>query len=49
MLDVSSTTTNASLRLIGLNPGADNAWGDNFPIVLVQISKHQMVADIAAF
>ena len=49
MLDVSSTTTNASMRVIGLNPGADNAWGDNFPIVQVQISQHQFVADRAAF
>lgn len=49
MLDVASSTTNASLRVIGLTPGADNAWGDNFPIVQVQISEHQMVADRAAF
>lgn len=49
MLDVASSTTNASLRVIGLTPGADNAWGDNFPIVQVQIAEHQMVADRAAF
>ena len=49
MLDVASTAANASMRVIGLVPGADNAWGDNFPIVQVQISEHQMVADRAAF
>jgi len=49
MLDVASATTNASLRVIGLSPGPDNNWGDNFPIVEVQVSEHQMVADRAAF
>ena len=49
MLDVASTATNASLRVIGLSPGPDNAWGDNFPIVEVQISEHQNVADRIAY
>lgn len=48
MLDVASSAANASLRVIGLTPAADNAWGDAFPIVLVQISEHQFVADRAA-
>jgi len=49
MLDVASSTTNAQLRIIGLTPGPDNAWGDAFPIVQVQISLHQNVANIAAY
>jgi hypothetical protein len=48
-LDVASTAANASLQVIGLNPGPDNAWGDAYPIVLVRISEHQFVADVAAF
>lgn len=49
MLDVASTAANASMSVIGLTPGPDNAWGDAFPIVLVRISEHQFVADRAAF
>lgn len=49
MLDVASSATNASFQVLGLTPGADNAWGDAFPIVNVRISEHQTVADIAAF
>lgn len=46
-LDVAATTE-AGLRVVGLNPGPDNAWGDAFPIVEVQIAKHQYVASEAA-
>jgi hypothetical protein len=49
MLNVASAAANASLRLIGLTPGSDNAWGDNFPVVQVQIAEHQNVADVAAY
>ena len=49
MLDISSSATNAALQIVGLTPGADNAFGDAFPIVLVRISQHQFVADVAAF
>ena len=49
MLDVASVAANAALQVIGLNPGPDNAFGDAFPIVLVRISEHQMVADVAQF
>lgn len=49
MLDVASAATNASLRLIGITPGPDNAWGDTYVIVQVQISEHQNVADVAAY
>ena len=49
MLDTGSSATNAQLRVIGLTPGPDNAWGDAYPIVQVQISQHQNVADKAAY
>ena len=49
MLDVSSSTTNAQLRLIGITPGSDNNWGDTYVIAQVLISKHQNVANIAAY
>jgi hypothetical protein len=47
MLDVASNATNAQLRVIGLTPGPDNAWGDAFPIVQVQVSQHQFIAEVA--
>lgn len=51
MLDQATLTTsgNASLRIIGLSPGPDNAFGDNFTIVEVQVSEHQNIADRAAY
>ncbi len=49
MLDVSSSTTSAQMRIIGLTPGPDNNWGDAFPVVQVQISLHQNVAAINAY
>ena len=48
MLGVSTTAANAGLRLLGISPGANNAWGDTYVIAFVQISEHQFVADIAA-
>ena len=47
-LDIASGGANAGLRVIGLNPAPDNIFGDAFPIVQVQISEHQYVADQAA-
>ena len=49
MLDVASAAANASMRLLGYTPGADNAWGDTYVIAQVQISEHQNVADVAAY
>jgi len=49
VLDTGSAAANAAFRVIGITPGPDNAFGDNFTIVQVQISEHQMVADKAAF
>jgi hypothetical protein len=47
-LNVASAAANAGLRVIGLNPGPDNAWGDLFPVLQCQISEHQYVADVAS-
>ena len=47
-LNVASAAANASVRLIGVTPGPDNAFGDTFVIAQVQISEHQFVADVAA-
>jgi len=47
-LDVASAAANAGLRVLGINPGPDNELTDPFPIVLVQISEHQIVADVAS-
>lgn len=49
MLDVASLANNASFRVIGITPGANNAWGDTYVIVQVQISEHQNVADVADY
>jgi len=51
MLDTATITTagSAQLRVIGLTPYADNAWGDTYVIAQVEISEHQFVADKVAF
>lgn len=48
-LDVASSATNAQLRVVGLSAYVNNAWGDAYPIVQVQISQHQNVADRASY
>lgn len=48
-LNVSSVATNAGLQLVAIRNGPDNAFGDAFPIVIVRISEHQFVADVAGF
>lgn len=40
---------NAGLRIIGLTASPDNAWGDTYTWVNVQISEHQNTADVAAY
>lgn len=47
-LDVASAAANASVRLLGITPGPDNAFGDTYVIAQVQVSEHQFVANIAA-
>jgi hypothetical protein len=49
MLDTATSAANASVRVVGITPGPDNAWGDTYVIVQVQISEHQNVADVAAY
>ena len=36
------------LRVINLAPYPDNAWGDSYTVVQVQISQHQYLANAAA-
>jgi hypothetical protein len=36
------------LRIIGLTPAVDNAWGDTYTVVQVQVSRSQFVATINA-
>jgi len=43
-LDVASAAAPAGLRVIGLNPAPDNAFGDAFPVLQVLINEHQYVA-----
>ena len=40
---------NAGLRILGLAPDMDNAFGDTFVNVYVQIAQHQDVADRVAY
>lgn len=49
VLDVASSAANAQMRLIGITPGPDNAFGDTYVICQVEISEHQNVATIAAY
>lgn len=43
-----ATSGNNLLRVIDIAPYADNAWGDNFVIVRVQIAQQQYTANVAA-
>lgn len=51
MLDTATLTNsgNASLRIIDIASGPDNAAGDAYTIVQVQIAEHQNIADRAAY
>lgn len=44
-----AASANNGLRIIGLTASPDNAWGDTYTNVNVQISEHQNVADIASY
>jgi hypothetical protein len=44
-----TTSSSAQMRVVGIANGIDNASGDAFTVVQVQISKHQYVATINAF
>jgi hypothetical protein len=43
---LSGSGTQRLLRIVGITPGADNAFGDAFTIVQVQIAKHQFVSPV---
>lgn len=38
----------AQFRIIGVDRSTDNAWGDSYTKVLVQIAEHQYVAEVTA-
>lgn len=38
----------AQLKIIGLTPGVDNAWGDAFTVVQVQVNESQFNASVNA-
>lgn len=44
-----TTGATAQLRIIGIAPYPDNAWGDTYTVVQVQIATHQYVANINGF
>jgi len=45
---LTGTSTYGQLRIVDLAPYADNAWGDAYTIVRVQIAEHQFVATLNA-
>jgi hypothetical protein len=45
---LAGTSAVGDFRIIGLTPAVDNAWGDAYTVVQVQISRHQYVATINA-
>lgn len=51
MADVATLTNtgNGMFRIIGIASGPNNAPGDAYTIIQVQIAKHQNVADIVAY
>lgn len=45
---LTGTSTFGQLRIVDLAPYPDNAWGDAFTVVRVQVAKHQFVATLNA-
>jgi hypothetical protein len=45
---LTGTGTYGQLRIVDLAPYADNAWGDAYTVVRVQIANHQFVATLNA-
>jgi len=45
---LAGTSAVGDLRIVGLYNGVDNAWGDAYTVVQVQISRSQFVATINA-
>jgi hypothetical protein len=40
--------SSAQLKIIGLTPGVDNAWGDAYTVVQVQVNESQFNASVNA-
>lgn len=51
MLDTASLVTSgtAQLRIVGLTPYVNNAWGDTYVVTQVEISEHQYINPQSAF
>lgn len=51
MLDAATLVTSgtAQLRIVGLTPYANNAWGDTYVVAQVEISEHQFIKPQDAF
>lgn len=45
---LAGATATAQMKIIGLYPGVDNAWGDAYTIVQTQINKSQYQATVVA-
>lgn len=45
---LAGATATAQLKIIGLSQDVDNAWGDSFTVVQVQVNKSQYAASVAA-
>ena len=40
--------SSAQLKIVGLTPGVDNAWGDSYTVVQVQVNESQFNASVNA-
>lgn len=45
---VVSAGSSAQLKIVGLTPGVDNAWGDAYTVVQVQVNESQFNASVNA-
>ena len=45
---LAGATATAQMKIIGLTPAVDNAWGDAYTVVQVQVNKSQFNASVAA-
>jgi hypothetical protein len=45
---LAGATATGQMKIIGLTPGVDNAWGDSYTVVQVQVNQSQFNASVAA-
>ena len=45
---LAGAASTAQFKIIGLTPGVDNAWGDAYTVVQVQVNQSQFNASVAA-